>query len=97
MATPEEIKAAEKAAADKAAADAAGASEAEVRAALEKGSIVRVQMPANVSSVNVAGAETKVDEDGVLMIHVKHALHVVEAFGGRILSEAKKTVTPPKK
>jgi len=100
MATPEELK---KAADDKAAADAAAAakaneaSEPEVRAALAKGSMVRVQMPDGVSSLSLAGLPMEVDEDGIVLIHVKHALHLVESFGGRILSEAKKALKPPVK
>lgn len=107
MATAEEILAADKlvkdaaaakkAAEEKAELEAAGlkeANEADVRAALAKGASVKVQMPPNVSSVNIAGAESLVDDDGFVMLHVKHALHAVESFGGKIVVEAKKIVKP---
>lgn len=62
----------------------------EVVEASRKGSVVKVLMPEGVSSVNVNGVgESVVDEDGTIMCHVKHALHLVESFGGRILSSAK--------
>lgn len=95
--TAEELKAAAdaKAEAEAKATVPVQASEAEVRAALVKGSIVKVSMPQGVSSINIAGAESQVDEDGFVMLHVKHALHAVEAFGGLIVTEAKKPFVKP--
>lgn len=69
--------------------DVKDATPQEVAAAEVAGATVKVQMPANVSSLSFDGKNFDVGEDGTVMLHIRHALHAVEAFGGRIVTEVK--------
>jgi hypothetical protein len=71
---------------------------AELQDALRKGANVKVQMPEGVSSVTLEGVMHEIDEEeNTVMVHVRHAVHLVEAFGGRILSALKPKAAITKK
>jgi len=66
------------------------ATPAEIVEAARKGRNVRVQMPEGTTSISHDGVEYKAEEeDGYFHMFIKHALHAVEAFGGRIVSDLK--------
>lgn len=66
------------------------ATEAEIAEALKKGRNVRVQMPEGVTSVNIDSTVHEAEEDGYFHMYIRHAVHAVESFGGKIISEVKK-------
>jgi hypothetical protein len=73
------------------------ASPAEIVDAAKKGKNVKVEMPDGVSSISHDGVEYKAEDDGYFHMFIRHALHAVEAFGGRIVSEFKSKPQQPLK